>query len=91
MVMNVDYYNKQQRAKGGPGMTVKHGPTRNCSKTFHVYSMTKKIEEKNKSLLCSPLPPFVKRKSIKAGILHKKIKGSSHKCVVQFLPLVCIF
>ena len=68
MVMNVDYYNKQQRAKGGPGLTVKHGPTRNCSKTFHVYSMTKKIEEKNKSLLCS----VVKRKNIKAAILQKK-------------------
>ena len=72
MVMNVDYYNKQQRAKGGPGLTVKHGPTRNCSKTFHVYSMTKKIEEKNKSLLCS----VVKRKNIKAAILQKKSKVS---------------
>ena len=72
MVMNVDYYNKQQRAKGGPGLTVKHGPTRNCSKTFHVYSMTKKIEEKNKSLLCS----VVKRKNIKAAILQKKNQRS---------------
>ena len=80
MVMNVDYYNKQQRAKGGPGLTVKHGPTRNCSKTFHVYSMTKKIEEKNKSLLCS----VVKRKNIKAAILQKKIKGLCLFSVIQF-------
>ena len=85
MVMNVDYYNKQQRAKGGPGMTVKHGPTRNCSKTFHVYSMTKKIEEKNKSLLCSVLPPFIKRENIKAAILPpKKIKGLCLFSVVEF-------
>ena len=63
MVMNVDYYNKQQ---GDHYCTVKLGPTRKCGKTFHVYFMTKKIEEKNKSLLCSVLPAFVKRKSIKA-------------------------
>ena len=73
MVMNVDYYNKQQRANSQGGTrTVKLGPTRNCSKTFHVCLMTKKIEEKNKSLLCS----VVKRKNIKAAILQKKNQRS---------------